>query len=156
MMKKEVDDLSFENQTLRKDFSESTKLLRLTQDKLFELEKNEAARVEQERVASEKSVMEQTVMKISNENNTPNMHKCNLCHKQYKNRHDLSEHNHVHTGKFSCPRCNAPFRRRRELERHSRRAENCSKLQKFRSSNIVFFASKDVEIKVFCFKICRN
>jgi len=29
-MKREIDDLAFENQTLRKDFAESTKLLRQT------------------------------------------------------------------------------------------------------------------------------
>ena len=52
-MKKELDELAFQNQTLRKDFAESTKLLRQTQDKLFELEQQEAARIAQERMANE-------------------------------------------------------------------------------------------------------
>ena len=98
----------------------------------------------QARVSNEESVG-QTALSISNEeNSSANVHKCNLCHKQYKNRYDLLQHNHVHTGRFSCRRCNAAFRRRRELEKHSRRAENCSKLQKFRSSTIFpSFATND-------------
>jgi len=66
-MKKELDELAFQNQTLRKDFAESTKLLRQTQDKLFELEQQETARTSQERLANEqldrqKSELESTRM----------------------------------------------------------------------------------------------
>jgi hypothetical protein len=43
-MKKEADELSFENHTLRKDFNESTKLLRQTQEKLNDFEGKEESR----------------------------------------------------------------------------------------------------------------
>ena len=45
-MKRELDDLAFQNQTLRKDFAEATKLLRETQDKLMISEEKELQRVE--------------------------------------------------------------------------------------------------------------
>lgn len=45
-MKREMDELAFQNQTLRKDFTEATKLLRETQDKLIAAEELEASRAE--------------------------------------------------------------------------------------------------------------
>lgn len=51
-MKKETDDLAFQNQTLRKDFAEATKLLRVTQDKLMAADEKETTRLEQEAHAS--------------------------------------------------------------------------------------------------------
>jgi hypothetical protein len=53
-MKKDLDDLQFENQSLKKDFQESTNLLRQTQDKLIQMEQLEAKRIEQEAAAAEK------------------------------------------------------------------------------------------------------
>jgi hypothetical protein len=53
-MKKDMNDLQFENSTLKKDFSESTKLLRQTQDKLIQMEQMEGARLEQEAAAAQK------------------------------------------------------------------------------------------------------
>ena len=43
-------------------------------------------------------------------------------------------HENLHTGKYKCQRCEAPFMERNKLERHSRNPENCLKLQKIRSS----------------------
>ena len=40
----------------------------------------------------------------------------------------------MHTGKYKCQRCEAPFSQRCRLELHSRNPENCLKLQKIRSS----------------------
>jgi hypothetical protein len=53
-MKKDMDELQFENSTLKKDFQESTKLLRQTQDKLIQMEQLEAVRIEQEAAAAQK------------------------------------------------------------------------------------------------------
>ena len=47
-MKRELDDLAFQNNTLRKDFTEATKLLRVTQDKLMAAEEKEQIRLETE------------------------------------------------------------------------------------------------------------
>ena len=49
-----MDELQFENSTLKKDFQESTKLLRQTQDKLIQMEQLEAVRIEQEAAAAQK------------------------------------------------------------------------------------------------------
>jgi hypothetical protein len=51
-MKREMDDLAFQNQTLRKDFNEATKLIRVTQDKLMSLEEKEQLRIELEASAT--------------------------------------------------------------------------------------------------------
>ena len=53
-MKKDLDEISFENSTLKKDFQECKNLLRQTQDKLRDMEKNEAHRIEQEALAAAK------------------------------------------------------------------------------------------------------
>ena len=43
-LKNEMDDLVFENSTLKKDYNEATKLLRQTQNKLIEIEKRDQLR----------------------------------------------------------------------------------------------------------------
>ena len=49
-MKRELDELAFENQTLKKDYNESTKLLRETQEKYHELmaEREERLQLEEQ------------------------------------------------------------------------------------------------------------
>ena len=58
---------------------------------------------------------------------------CNLCGKQCKSRNNLLDHKMMHMGKYCCPRCKAPFPRRRNLLRHFKNPESCIKLKKIRS-----------------------
>ena len=53
MMKNELNDLAFENQTLRKDFAEFHKLLRETQQQLYQLQVQEKERVEKEMMVTD-------------------------------------------------------------------------------------------------------
>ena len=46
-------------------------------------------------------------------------------------------HQIMHTGKYKCHRCEAPFTERSKLDKHSRNPESCLKLQKIRSPTIV-------------------
>ena len=53
MMKNELNDLAFENQTLRKDFGECHKLLKETQQQLYQLQVHEKERLEKEMMVSD-------------------------------------------------------------------------------------------------------
>lgn len=64
-MKKEVDELSFENHTLRKDFNESTKLLRQTQEKLNDFERKEESRTLQVEITKEQMVKQKSQLQTS-------------------------------------------------------------------------------------------
>ena len=61
--------------------------------------------------------------------------RCHECPNQYNNKESLMRHKIIHTGKYKCPRCEAPFIRRSKLDIHTRDPDNCRKLQKIRSSN---------------------
>ena len=60
---------------------------------------------------------------------------CPECPNQYNNKKSLMRHMHMHTGKFKCPRCEAPFIERSKLDIHTRDPESCRKLIKIRSSS---------------------
>ena len=70
------------------------------------------------------------------------MLQCPECPVQYNNRRSLTRHKIMHTGKYKCQRCEAPFSQRGQLDNHSRNPESCLKLQKIRSTKFVRFEVK--------------
>ena len=72
-MKKDIDDLMFENSTLQKDYKEATKVLAETQEKLAQKVYEEHERQQKEREAAlkmkqQQSVLEETQMKQAQSN----------------------------------------------------------------------------------------
>ena len=62
---------------------------------------------------------------------------CPECPKKYLKLDSFREHKIMHTGRFKCQRCGAPFSSRSKLNKHSRIPESCIKLQKFRLNNLI-------------------
>ena len=62
---------------------------------------------------------------------------CPDCPKQYLKLDSFREHKIMHTGRFKCQRCGAPFSSRSKLNKHSRIPESCINLQKFRLNALI-------------------
>ena len=63
-----------------------------------------------------------------------NLLQCPECPNQYNKKESLRKHRLIHTGKYKCPRCEAPFMERTKLDVHTRDPKSCTTLQKIRSS----------------------
>ena len=62
-----------------------------------------------------------------------NEHVCKICETVFASRGGLMIHYNIHLGKFTCHRCKAPFKQKRELDTHISNHVNCLKLQKIRA-----------------------
>jgi len=59
---------------------------------------------------------------------SPKVFKCNDCDLIYNNIKSLETHRVTHTDKYKCKTCLYQFASRRDLERHSKNPEKCSKI----------------------------
>ena len=62
-----------------------------------------------------------------------NLYQCPECPTQYNKKNSLMKHRFIHTGKFMCQKCKAPFTSRRGLKFHIRNPSNCLTLKKRRA-----------------------
>ena len=61
---------------------------------------------------------------------------CPECPNQYNKKESFRRHRLMHTEKYKCQRCEAPFTDGTKLDIHTRDPKSCSKLQKIRSSTL--------------------
>ena len=67
------------------------------------------------------------------------LYQCPECPNQYNQKKSLVKHKFMHTGKFKCPRCEAPFIEKSKLDIHTRNPDSCRQLFFYYSSQKVYF-----------------